>query len=103
MLFGYTVHSIVHVLGPYDLTEFNMQLVDWFFGLMFVPSMLHALAVVVDGMLGVIYMCVLLLLSFLPVLFSFTTLSYRAPEMVDLYSNRIINTKADIWVCLQGV
>ena len=24
-------------------------------------------------------------------------IQYRAPEMVDLYSNRVINTKADIW------
>jgi len=28
----------------------------------------------------------------------FTTLSYRAPEMVSLYSGKTINTKADIWV-----
>ncbi|XP_035668570.1 BMP-2-inducible protein kinase-like isoform X8 [Branchiostoma floridae] len=27
----------------------------------------------------------------------YTTLSYRAPEMVDLYSNKTITTKADIW------
>eukprot|EP00050_Salpingoeca_kvevrii_P012825 m.24962 g.24962 ORF g.24962 m.24962 type:complete len:559 (+) comp4364_c0_seq1:245-1921(+) len=27
----------------------------------------------------------------------YTTLVYRAPEMVDLYCNREINTKADIW------
>ncbi|XP_030384689.1 flocculation protein FLO11 isoform X2 [Scaptodrosophila lebanonensis] len=27
----------------------------------------------------------------------YTTLSYRAPEMVDLYSGKIITTKADIW------
>lgn len=27
----------------------------------------------------------------------FTTLSYRAPEMVDLYSEKNITTKADIW------
>ncbi|CAG0887784.1 unnamed protein product [Cyprideis torosa] len=27
----------------------------------------------------------------------YTTLSYRAPEMIDLYSGRIIHTKADIW------
>lgn len=34
------------------------------------------------------------------VLFScrYTTLSYRAPEMVNLYTNKIITTKADIWV-----
>ena len=28
----------------------------------------------------------------------YTTLSYRAPEMIDLYSGKIISTKADIWV-----
>lgn len=28
----------------------------------------------------------------------YTTLSYRAPEMVDLYSGKPITTKADIWV-----
>ena len=28
----------------------------------------------------------------------YTTLSYRAPEMVDLYSGLSITTKADIWV-----
>ena len=27
----------------------------------------------------------------------YTTLSYRAPEMVDLYSGKCITTKADIW------
>lgn len=27
----------------------------------------------------------------------FTTLSYRAPEMVDLYAEKNITTKADIW------
>lgn len=27
----------------------------------------------------------------------YTTLSYRAPEMVDLYSGKNITTKADIW------
>eukprot|EP00117_Sycon_ciliatum_P045490 scpid75667/ scgid32691/ AP2-associated protein kinase 1; Adaptor-associated kinase 1 len=27
----------------------------------------------------------------------FTTLSYRSPEMVDLYSNKTIGTKSDIW------
>ncbi|XP_019636113.1 PREDICTED: BMP-2-inducible protein kinase-like isoform X2 [Branchiostoma belcheri] len=27
----------------------------------------------------------------------YTTLSYRSPEMVDLYSNKTITTKADIW------
>lgn len=30
--------------------------------------------------------------------FRYTTLSYRAPEMVNLYNNKIITTKADIWV-----
>lgn len=28
----------------------------------------------------------------------FTTLPYRAPEMVDLYGGHTINTKSDIWV-----
>lgn len=28
----------------------------------------------------------------------YTTLSYRSPEMVDLYSGKVITTKADIWV-----
>ena len=28
----------------------------------------------------------------------YTTLSYRAPEMVDLYLGKKITTKADIWV-----
>lgn len=27
----------------------------------------------------------------------YTTLSYRSPEMIDLYSNQIITTKSDIW------
>ncbi|XP_078143150.1 AP2-associated protein kinase 1 isoform X1 [Centroberyx gerrardi] len=27
----------------------------------------------------------------------YTTLSYRAPEMVNLYNNKVITTKADIW------
>ncbi|XP_064601663.1 AP2-associated protein kinase 1-like isoform X2 [Liolophura sinensis] len=27
----------------------------------------------------------------------YTTLSYRAPEMIDLYSGKVITTKADIW------
>ena len=31
-------------------------------------------------------------------LHKYTTLSYRAPEMVDLYSGQSIGTKADIWV-----
>ena len=32
-------------------------------------------------------------------LFSCTTLPYRAPEMIDLYSGHKITTKSDIWVC----
>jgi AP2-associated kinase len=28
----------------------------------------------------------------------FTTLAYRAPEMVSLFSGNTITTKADIWV-----
>lgn len=28
----------------------------------------------------------------------YTTLSYRAPEMVNLYGGKVITTKADIWV-----
>lgn len=28
----------------------------------------------------------------------FTTLAYRAPEMINLYSGSVISTKADIWV-----
>ena len=32
----------------------------------------------------------------------FTTLSYRSPEMVDLYSGQKITTKSDIWVRVQG-
>ena len=40
-------------------------------------------------------------LEFLDVLFfRYTTLSYRAPEMVDLYGGTPVTTKADIWVCL---
>ncbi|NXR89441.1 AAK1 kinase, partial [Hypocryptadius cinnamomeus] len=31
----------------------------------------------------------------------YTTLSYRAPEMVNLYSGKLITTKADIWVCME--
>lgn len=31
----------------------------------------------------------------------YTTLSYRAPEMVNLYSGKLITTKADIWVCIK--
>ena len=32
------------------------------------------------------------------VLARYTTLSYRAPEMVNLYGGKFITTKADIWV-----
>jgi hypothetical protein len=28
----------------------------------------------------------------------YTTVSYRSPEMIDLYSNKPITTKSDIWV-----
>lgn len=28
----------------------------------------------------------------------YTTLSYRSPEMIDMYSGKLISTKADIWV-----
>jgi AP2-associated kinase len=28
-----------------------------------------------------------------------TTMSYRSPEMLDLYRHQLINEKADIWVC----
>lgn len=28
----------------------------------------------------------------------YTTLSYRSPEMIDVYSGKVISTKADIWV-----
>ena len=31
----------------------------------------------------------------------FTTLAYRAPEMVDLYSGKPISVKSDIWVRLR--
>jgi serine/threonine protein kinase len=31
----------------------------------------------------------------------YTTLSYRAPEMVDMYCGKPITTKADIWVSNQ--
>ena len=27
-----------------------------------------------------------------------TTMSYRAPEMLDLYSGKLINEKVDVWV-----
>ena len=30
----------------------------------------------------------------------FTTLAYRAPEMVSLFSGNTITTKADIWVSI---
>lgn len=30
----------------------------------------------------------------------YTTLSYRAPEMVDMYCGKPITTKSDIWVGL---
>lgn len=30
----------------------------------------------------------------------YTTLSYRSPEMVDMYCGKPITTKADIWVWL---
>lgn len=30
----------------------------------------------------------------------YTTLSYRSPEMVDMYCGKPITTKADIWVCI---
>ena len=33
----------------------------------------------------------------------FTTLAYRSPEMVDLYSGQKITTKSDIWVRGRGV
>lgn len=33
----------------------------------------------------------------------YTTLSYRSPEMVDMYCGKPITTKADIWVgCLKN-
>ena len=31
--------------------------------------------------------------------FRYTTISYRSPEMIDLYGGKAITTKADIWVC----
>lgn len=31
----------------------------------------------------------------------YTTLSYRAPEMVNLYGGKVITTKADIWVRME--
>jgi len=30
----------------------------------------------------------------------YTTVSYRSPEMVDLYSGKTVTTKADIWVIM---
>jgi len=30
--------------------------------------------------------------------FRYTTVSYRAPEMIDLYNGKPITTKSDIWV-----
>lgn len=30
----------------------------------------------------------------------YTTLSYRAPEMVDIYSGKPITVKSDIWVII---
>lgn len=32
--------------------------------------------------------------------YRYTTVSYRSPEMVDLYSGKAITTKADIWVII---
>lgn len=32
----------------------------------------------------------------------YTTLSYRAPEMVDMYCGKPITTKADIWVRMEN-
>lgn len=32
--------------------------------------------------------------------FRYTTLAYRAPEMIDLYAGHLIDTKSDIWVRL---
>jgi len=36
--------------------------------------------------------------STLCVCLRYTTLSYRSPEMVNLYGGKVITTKADIWV-----
>ena len=33
----------------------------------------------------------------------YTTVSYRSPEMVDLYSSKTITTKADIWVIVASL
>lgn len=33
----------------------------------------------------------------------YTTLPYRSPEMVDLYSGKPITTKADIWVSFNRI
>ena len=29
----------------------------------------------------------------------YTTMSYRSPEMIDLWRKQLINEKVDIWVC----
>lgn len=42
----------------------------------------------------VVYLVLLLLMYS----FRYTTLSYRAPEMVNLYNNQVITTKSDVWV-----
>jgi len=34
------------------------------------------------------------------IIFRYTTVAYRAPEMIDLYAGHIISTKSDIWVRL---
>ena len=36
-------------------------------------------------------------------MYRYTTVSYRSPEMVDLYSGKMITTKADIWVNISRV
>ena len=41
---------------------------------------------------------ILSLYTIIFLIFRYTTVSYRAPEMVDLYSETTISTKADIWV-----
>lgn len=33
----------------------------------------------------------------------YTTLSYRSPEMVDMYCGKVISTKADIWVSIMRI
>lgn len=45
---------------------------------------------------------VLLILAVFP-LTRYTTLSYRAPEMINLYAGKAITTKADIWVSAGSV